>query len=319
MNIWKFIYSKLVENKKLILIIVVDSKGSSAGKQGFKIAVCSDGTLHGSIGGGVLEYKFVGKAKELMKENKTNHLFFRQIHRIDVENQKSGMICSGENSLVLVPLCKKEKNIIQSIINCLEKNKKGVMTISENKLIFEIDKIIPTEYYYKIDKNQIYKELIGYKNIAHIVGAGHVGLALSQTLKQIGFSVFIYDNRQNLNTYENNIFVDKKQVIDYPNIENYVSEGQNIYVIIMTFSHKSDALVVKKLLRKNVKYIGMLGSRKKIETIKNNLKKIGFSENELNKLHAPIGIKINSRTSNEIAVSIAAEIIKIKNEISDCQ
>ncbi len=315
MNIWQFIYNKLKTNKKLFLIIVVDNNGSSAGKQGFKMAVCNDGTLHGSIGGGISEHNLVSDARKLLKTNESHTSFIQRIHRLGAGDKKSGMICSGENSFVLIPISIEKINIIINLLNCLKANKEGVLTVSRNKFIFDYHKTIHKQFLYENKTRQTYKELIGYKNIAYIIGAGHVGLSMSRILKQIDFKVFLYDNRNGLNTFEQNISADKKQIINYRNIENYIKEGENIYIFIMTFSHKSDELVASKLLRKKVKYIGMLGSRKKIETIKNNLKKEKFSDKELNKLYAPIGIKIKSRTAAEIAISIAAEIIKVKNSL----
>ncbi len=81
----------------------------------------------------------------------------------------------------------------------------------------------------------------------------------------------------------------------------------------MTFGHKADELVLKQLLRKEYKYIGMMGSPSKVKQIFDNLITDGFKKKELDKVHAPIGIPITSKTPEEIAVSIAAQIIKIKN------
>jgi xanthine dehydrogenase accessory factor len=81
----------------------------------------------------------------------------------------------------------------------------------------------------------------------------------------------------------------------------------------MTFGHKSDMTVLKQLLGKNIKYLGMMGSDKKVAKIFETLKSEGYPDEMLGNVHAPIGIKINSQTPVEIAISIAAEIIQVKN------
>jgi len=81
----------------------------------------------------------------------------------------------------------------------------------------------------------------------------------------------------------------------------------------MTVGHKSDATVLKQLVGKNLKYLGMIGSKNKTKNIYESLMAEGISEEELHKVDAPIGLSINSKTTPEIAVSIAAKMVQIRN------
>jgi xanthine dehydrogenase accessory factor len=81
----------------------------------------------------------------------------------------------------------------------------------------------------------------------------------------------------------------------------------------MTFNHKGDEIVLRQLIVKNIRYLGMMGSKIKVKTLFNNLLQEGFSSEQIAKVHSPIGLSINSLTPAEIAVSIAAEIISVKN------
>lgn len=90
-------------------------------------------------------------------------------------------------------------------------------------------------------------------------------------------------------------------------------QGDNIYVVVMTLGYRSDEVVIRRLLDNNFKYFGVLGSAAKMKTLLDNLQKEGFPAQKLSRISAPIGIPINSRTPEEIAVSIAAEIITVKN------
>ena len=84
----------------------------------------------------------------------------------------------------------------------------------------------------------------------------------------------------------------------------------------MTFGYRTDGIVIRQLLNKNYKYIGILGSKTKIAKLLSELQEEGFDEFKIKSLHAPIGLAINSRTPEEIAISIAAEIIQVKNDLT---
>jgi len=81
----------------------------------------------------------------------------------------------------------------------------------------------------------------------------------------------------------------------------------------MTFGHKSDEVVLQQFLNKNIRYLGMMGSQKKVDSIFKNLETERFSREVLQKVHAPIGLEINSQTPDEIAISVVAEMIATKN------
>ena len=133
-----------------------------------------------------------------------------------------------------------------------------------------------------------------------------------QLLQQLNFHVVVFDNRDNLNTLEANTFAHQKQVIDYTTIEDFIKEGNDSYVAIMTNKYTDDKLVLSKIIKNTYAYIGVLGSKAKLKTMWEVLQKEGFTQNELDQVYAPIGLHIKSETPEEIAVSIAAEIIQAK-------
>ncbi len=114
---------------------------------------------------------------------------------------------------------------------------------------------------------------------------------------------------------EQNTCADKKIIIkNYEEITEVVPEGDDIYVVIMTLGYRTDLVVLKKLAARTFAYLGLLGSASKVATLMDEMKASGFMERDLKKIHAPLGIRINSHTPEEIAVSIAAEIIGVKNK-----
>jgi xanthine dehydrogenase accessory factor len=316
MNIWEFIYNQLENKQKVILMIVIESRGSSPGRQGFKMAVSENSKMEGSIGGGIMEYQMVELAKKMFKKP-FQPFIKRQNHNKKAEKDQSGMICSGHQVITFYALNwdKITKNMIADIVDCLNANCKQTLSVLPNR-IFLSEQKQTTQYKSKItdENNWEYHEIISYKNEMYIIGGGHVGLALSEIMRFLDFYIHVIDDRENLNTMKQNRFAHRKHHLDYSKIADFIPEGNNIYVVIMTHKHLSDKEALKNLIRKNVKYLGFMGSKTKVRKIFEQLQNEGFSKEELKKIYSPIGIDIKSETPQEIAVSIAAEIIKIKNK-----
>ncbi len=307
MNIWKFIQIKLQHNQKIMLLFVVESKGSSPGRQGFKMAVAYDGDFTGTIGGGIMEFKLVEKARNLLAENHQEFFLQEQFHDKEHSKNQSGMICSGSQVIAFVPLFVNDIKTINSIIQEIK------ITISISPKGFTADDSIANGLQYISEKEWTYSESIKQQSIIHIIGGGHCGLALSQLMNFLGFYVHIYDDRDNLNTLEANHFANEKHIVAYENIADIIQAATNDFIVIMTIGYRTDKIVLKQLINNSYAYLGLLGSAEKISTLFAELITEGVSENKLDKIFSPIGININSKTTQEIAVSIAAEIIKERN------
>jgi xanthine dehydrogenase accessory factor len=315
MELWKFIQKKLSERKNVMLIVVIDSQGSSPGRMGFKMAVSADKELSGSVGGGLMEYNMAELAKKMITKENPEIFIKRQVHNPDAGADSSGLICAGEQTHAFIPLDGSYRNTINEIINCIEKGNKGLLKISQSDFGFYVSEESGDQIKSGIEseKRWEYSELIGLKETLYIFGAGHVSLPISQIFRMLDFRVIIFDDRDDLSTFKINHYAHKKQIIDYLKSGECVADGRNSYAVIMTVGHKSDELVLKQLLLKDLKYLGMIGSRNKVANIFNSLKNEGFSESRLSKVDAPIGLSINSQTPEEIAISIAAKIIQVKN------
>lgn len=314
MKHWQFIKEKLEQNRTVYLMIVIHHKGSSPGRQGFKMVVADDNEIYGSIGGGVMEYNLVELCKEQLKCSKPKSFVKRQIHKGTIVDG-SGMICSGEQTVIFYPLNESHLRTIDEILTIYANNKNGVLVISPSKFLFSADKKLESRYNYTHldEKDWSFSELLNLKNVAYIVGGGHVALATTKLLHQLGFYVVLFDNRSHLNTFEENKFVDEKQIIDYNDIADHIPENKMNFVAIMTNKYTDDKLSLSKIVRNNYKYIGVLGSKAKLELMFEVLQKEGYTKQELSRVHAPIGLNISSQTPEEIAVSIAAQMVAIKN------
>jgi len=108
---------------------------------------------------------------------------------------------------------------------------------------------------------------------------------------------------------------EKKLLASYDEAGNYIKEGANSYVVVMTSGYRTDDMVIRSLLYKKLKYFGVLGSTNKINKLFTDYRAKGIEPGILNSIHAPVGLPIKSRTPNEIAISIAAQIIEVKNRV----
>lgn len=320
LEIWQFAAEKLRQNESLILLVVVESSGSSPGRQGFKMIVSAD-EMRGSIGGGVMEVSLVslaqGKSKKV--KGKIEAEIIEQIHRKNVPNS-SGMICSGRQKVILFELNSAHLKTIERIIYALGNQKTCRLQISNSE--FQISDLPSktgtqnTDFHFsqKSENEFIYEENLGFKHKLYIVGGGHCALALSEIMAKMDFHISLFDDRQDLNTLVKNDFVHEKRIIEtYEKIGEFIESGANVYVVVMTLGYKFDEIVIRSLLDKNFKYFGVLGSKSKMKTLLLSLEKEGFDKDDLKQIKTPIGLPINSHTPEEISVSIAAEIISVKN------
>ncbi len=313
---WQLIHQNLIQNIAVMLLYVLESKGSSPGRQGFFMAVNAAGKMSGSLGGGIMEHKFVELAKSKLQQLAEQVSIHKQVHDKEAAKNQSGMICSGEQTIFLYTVKKEETAVIRDIIYSLQQNKNGTLHLSPQGIRFVNS--IPLRNFdlqVKAADDFLFTEKTGYKNILHIIGGGHCALALSRLMSNMDFYIHLYDERDGLNTIGQNNFVHQKQIVDdYAFLSKLVEPGCNSFVVIMTFGYRTDAAACKALLGKQFKYIGLLGSRNKIKRMFEEFREQGMDAAWLNEIHAPVGLAIKSQTPEEIAVSIAAEMIKVKNE-----
>lgn len=315
MAVWKLISESLEKNIPVMLLYVLESKGSSPGRQGFFMAVNANEEMEGSIGGGIMEHKFVEMAKEKLRVGSSESGVRKQMHDKSAKKDQSGMICSGEQTIFLYPVQKKDSQHILELISSLEQNKNGTLHLSPEGIFFSDDALEQDfEFRMQSETDWQYKEKTGYKNQLFIIGGGHCALAFSKLMRQMDFYIRVYDERENLKTMLQNEAAHEKHVVgDYSELSNLIPPGKNHYVVIMTFGYRTDDVALRALLNKEFRYLGLLGSQSKIEKMFDDYRKEGIPAEVLQRIYTPIGLPIRSRTPEEIAVSIAAEIIKIKN------
>jgi len=310
---WKTALESLLEGKDAVIIVIIQRIGSAPNVPGAKMLVTHDTSI-GTVGGGSSEHKLTEQAKNMLKNKNIKVETIFSDHSEGLGEEHSGMICSGSQTFAFILLGKDDISLVEEINAAYSKAIPGILILSNEGMKYESkEQLQKDKIYIKTDSGWEYKENVGLQDHLIVIGGGHVSLALSRIMKTLDFHITILDDRLHLSTMENNSFAHEKYVISFEDIESYVPEGKNVYVTIMTFGHASDELILERLVSKNYRYIGMMASVVKKQQVFTSLEKKGIPEEVLSKVYSPIGLKIKSDTPEEIAVSIAAEIISVRN------
>ena len=323
LNLWQFIETHLANDESMMLLVVAESSGSSPGRQGYKMAIAA-GELVGSIGGGVMEVSLVEESRRFLRDAETQGRgdagrLSEQVHR-ENSPHASGMICSGKQTVIFKLLTPSNAGTVEAIAESLKTRRPDRLVIApsefkigpseggtQNDDDFTFDKLSDTEF--------LYTERLGFKNDLYIIGGGHCALALSELMSKMDFHISLFDDRPDLNTIDKNRFAHEINILsDYDTIGDHVPAGESSYVVVMTLGYVSDERVIRALIDKEFKYFGVLGSSAKMSVMLRKLVKEGLPAEKLDRIRTPIGLPIQSRTPEEIAVSIAAEIISVKND-----
>lgn len=200
-----------------------------------------------------------------------------------------------------------EKMALDEVKNCLQDGISRTVEISlteKNKMLC-------------YGKMELYMDVIFNNPQIYIFGAGHVGQALSRVMADTAFVIHLVDEREEWigsDKIPGTVSRHGKPFAQF--IESAGWNGENTYVAIMTHSAETDQEILALVLRKSAHYLGLVGSENKWRKISSNLLQAGFSEDELSKVRCPIGLRLGGKSPQEIAISIAAEILKTYYEKS---
>jgi xanthine dehydrogenase accessory factor len=218
------------------------------------------------------------------------------------EGSKALIKASGERMGSLLDGERLEQRILNEGEAWLGENKPKVMVLSSDRKDASWNKM------------EILLEPIFSEPTVYIFGAGHISQQLSPLAKRLRFKVVVIDDREMFANPERFPEADEVIVSEFEKCFDRLNIDPSSYIVIVTRGHLYDGSVLEQAIKTSARYIGMIGSKKKIRTLYQNLMEKGVPKETLDRVHAPIGIDINSETPEEIAVSIVAELIKIRGE-----
>lgn len=349
-NIYLQIPQNESDADKMVLATIIRTSGSAPQKPGSSALFDRAGLVSGTIGGGVLEGRVQELAKRSVLSKKSA-LYRFSLDNTDPSGEDS--ICGGAVTVLTDSSLAKNLKVFDEIKNSIASRTTGVIVTIVTNIFAESVTLkrfwmtsgtkaaVPRELLSRIRPEIIrmikrsdpydFREIdlaVPDKASATLVflqcvmppprliiaGAGHIGKALSKIGEMLGFEITIFDDRKEFANPENIPYADHFITGEIGKVISDIEKGSDTYIVIVTRGHRDDADALKACISSSPSYIGMIGSRNKIalmhsEFIKNKL----ATEEQWKKIHAPVGLDINSKSVEEIAVSIAAQLIQVKN------
>ena len=319
---WKKVLSLLKKEQKVFLAMVVDHTIHSPGTTGAKLLVTENKEMMGTIGGGTMEYELVNRAQEIL----LNENFTPEIHTLNHNKfgsgEQSGMICAGkQTNLYYVCEPEKDRKTVDEMVQVLSESQPAILSISLEGLSLQKQKLQNHDFQYcftQSENNWHYQEQLKNFNRIAIIGGGHCSLALSRVMNNLGYDVVAFDTRGNISTLDQNNFTVSRQIIDdYKKAAPQINLPEKTNIIIMTTDVASDVRGLLGVLDNPFPFIGVMGSENKISEIKKRLKAEGIDDQQLSRITAPVGLPMVSNTPEEIAISIAAQLLQFRDENSN--
>jgi xanthine dehydrogenase accessory factor len=314
-KLYSGIYEAVRSGEDVVMVSVIGESGSTPRGAGARMAVRKDGTSAGTIGGGAVEYRATHLAAEALEEKKSYVHGFR-LRQNDIADL--GMICGGD---------------LEVFFQYIKGNSENEALFKE--IIFQLDRDENSWLVTEIHDTDIWKMRISHdiagpkegKGIRYfeepltkagkvcIFGGGHISQKLVPVLDSVGFRCVVIDDKPE---FANEALFPKAQkavVADFGNFGSRIEINPSDYVVILTRGHKNDYDVLAQALMTDACYIGLVGSRTKIGKTRERLAQDGFPVEAFDRVYAPIGTAIKAETPEEIAISIAGEMIRVRAEL----
>ncbi len=348
------IYSEIVKalerKERCVLATLISRVGSAPRAVGAKYLIKEDGTSFGSIGGGCVEAEVWQEAQKVMENQEGRILHFDLTSE---QLADGGLVCGGNIDIFLEPLREDFLSIYQEVMRMRQRGgfailatlvlvdghfpkgegPKVLMKTSgekvgsllggadlEKKILSEGGVVLKEKrpkvlvFTSENKKMQILLEPVFSESTVYVFGAGHISEQLVPLAKKVHFRVVVMDDREIFANRERFPEADEVVVSEFEKCFDQFNINDSSYIVVVTRGHLYDGIVLEQAVESKSRYIGMIGSKNKIRTLYQSLIEKGITQETLSRVHAPIGIDINSETPEEIAVSIVAELIKVRGE-----
>jgi xanthine dehydrogenase accessory factor len=324
----------------VVFTALVETRGSTPQKAGAAMLVFPDGSQAGTLGGGCVEAEVKRRALEILSSGERQLLTFQLDHDYGWDD---GLICGGRMVMLVDPVrTVADTSYYQEFVERLSAGR----GVTEATVLSEGFSDAPAGARFLIDRDgdvvaQQGAEsapaamVAGAKALAErprpyvaggvsylphlprcrlvIVGGGHVGTKVAALAAEVDFDVWVCDDREEFCNPQR--FPAAQRLLCGP-IEDVLSGLEidgDTFCIIVTRGHNHDETALFHVVEKPARYIGMIGSKRKIRLIFDDLRRMGVADELLARVHAPIGFDIGSQTVPEIAVSIVAELIACRS------
>jgi xanthine dehydrogenase accessory factor len=327
---YETILQYLKEGKKGIVATVVNKAGAAPREEGAKMFIGEDKKYVGTIGGGKLEAEVIEEALKSIDTTGTRFIHIRMDAKAVADD---GMLCGGNVDVLVEPILDRHREVFEAMYECEKKGVRAILVTRLKEVSFQKslvdrngnvwgdnigrDEVEELRDFWNesrirmVNNDTVVEPLLALSHL-YIFGAGHVSQFLSKVAKLVDFNVTVIDDRGEFANRDRFPEADRIIVEDFHKAFNLLDFSYEPYIVIVTRGHSHDALVLEKSIDHPTRYIGMIGSKRKVRMVLDYLREKGVSEEILDSIHAPIGLAINSETPQEIAISIVGELIQVR-------
>ncbi len=329
------------QNKEFAIATVIKTWGSSPRPVGSAMIISKDMDMAGSVSGGCVEGAVIKSAVPLIEEKSAKRLAYGVD---DEEAWAVGLSCGGKMQVFAERFLAfderpEEQEVWQQLKSCLTNNEACVLLsriadgTPHHLLILPDGATLGKDPQpelaaeglraYRERKNQViereeanyFAQVFPRKSQMLIIGAAHITVDLVALAKMYDFETIVIDPRGVFSSKTQFTTAPDRIITDYPAevLPDYTLDAYT-YAVVLSHDPKIDDNALHLLLPSEVAYIGALGSRRTHAKRVKRLEEAGFSEEHIQKIHAPVGVDINAKTPREIALSIMGEVIKVKNQ-----
>jgi xanthine dehydrogenase accessory factor len=350
-SIHRQILEQVQSGSRVVLATVIRTSGSTPQKPGSSALFGENGLIAGTVGGGLLEAEVEHIAMNVLISGVTDWYYFN----LDSKQGDEGAICGGEAVVLVDANPGNHLKALEEMGRSLSNRIEGTMLtmvgqkndhgrpVEYTWLTGETRPNLPAGLdpelkekildrvavssgsgFTEIDLGHERSDQPGIIFLEHIqplphlviIGAGHIGKALAHLGSLLDFEISVLDDRSEYASRENIPDADNLMVDDIRRSIEALQIGADTYVVIVTRGHRQDAEALKLCIGSNAAYVGMIGSKHKVAVLRKQFLEEGLATSEQwSKIYTPIGIPIGSKTVQEIAFSIAAQLIAVRNKM----
>ena len=333
----------LASGEDVVVATIISKSGSTPRMAGTKMLVKEDGAIIGTIGGGVLEATVINVAKEVYKSRQS----VVRDYKYAGKDENSIGVCGGRIEVLIewVPSDDEATELVFRKVNEGLRTGQRVTLVtrlpSEREegsgsgrwLLFSDGKSVGSPLpdslqelasqasafgqtkVLVVDGQRYLVEPIRMPGTVFVFGAGHVAKQVARLTSMVNFRTVVVEDREEFATQDR--FPDADEIIVLDDFAHGIRDlpiDEDSYLVIVTRGHQQDQLALLQAVHTNAGYIGMMGSERKRILIYQTLRETGVSEEQLAKIHSPIGLLHKTDSPEEIAVSIVAELIQVRGE-----
>lgn len=352
MDILEQIASALATEERVVLATIVSSSGSTPVPAGARMLMTGAGRIPlGTVGGGCLEAEVQQEARRMLGAGSAAMLRTFRLTEDDIE---SGMACGGSVDILIEPLEQSHAGLFAQAVQLREEGKDCMVLTAlspERTVVLKLllHPLPPAEEQYRSplaalgaasgplpasldeaiarahrrleilrtpvrDGEVILEPVIGHQDLI-IFGGGHVSTFVSRSAAMAGFRVTVIDDRPEYANAGRFPEATRTMACFFENAWDDLRISPSSSLVIVTRGHKYDEMILERAVRTPARYIGMIGSKRKVLTTFRNLRERGVPEERLLRVRAPIGLRIGSVTAEEIGISITAELIAVRRGV----